>query len=187
MKKYILTFLIIGTFGLYALYHHVTLNNQTNIALNTSPATVPVSNKLQNTISKTGYGMMRTKTTNSNSSSMSSSNTNDSSNSKSTTSTAIASSALFKDGTYTGSRANAFYGTIQVQAVISGGKLTDVKFLSYPNDRGHSIMVNAYAMPRLRSEAISAQSANVNTVSGASYSSAAFRESLGYALNLAKV
>jgi uncharacterized protein with FMN-binding domain len=92
----------------------------------------------------------------------------------------------YVDGTYTGDTANAYYGFIQVQATISGGKLTDIQFLQYPNDRGTSIAINQQAMPILAREAIQAQSANVNGVSGASDTSAAFQESLATALQQAK-
>lgn len=92
----------------------------------------------------------------------------------------------FKNGTYTGNPADAFYGTIQVQAIISDGKITDVKFLQYPNDRTRSIAINTLAMPNLRQEAISAQSANIDIVSGATDSSNAFIESLSSALSQAK-
>ena len=93
---------------------------------------------------------------------------------------------LYKDGSYTGDSADAYYGNIQVEAVISGGKITDVQFLDYPQDRNTSVRINTYAMPRLRQEAIQAQSANVNTVSGASDSSGAFRQSLSSALAQAR-
>lgn len=92
----------------------------------------------------------------------------------------------YSDGTYTGSVADAYYGYIQVAAVISGGKLADVSILQYPNDRSQSIYINQQALPMLRSEAISAQSANVSGVSGASDTSAAFRQSLSSALNQAR-
>lgn len=88
----------------------------------------------------------------------------------------------FKDGSYTGISSNAYYGYIQVKAVIQGGKLTDVIFLSYPNDRRTSVEINSQAMPYLKSEAIKAQSGNVNIVSGATDSSIAFRESMSSAL-----
>ncbi len=97
----------------------------------------------------------------------------------------VASTGQYKDGKYTGTGADAYYGTIQVEAIVSGGKLTDVQFLQYPNDRGTSIRINTSAMPRLRQEAIQAQSANVNTVSGATDSSGAFRQSLSSALDQA--
>ncbi len=92
----------------------------------------------------------------------------------------------YKDGTYTGNAADAYYGYIQVQAIVQNGKLTDVQFLQYPSDRRQSIEINSMAMPALRSEAITAQSANVAIVSRATDSSEAFRESLAGALARAK-
>lgn len=100
--------------------------------------------------------------------------------------TPVQSSGQYKDGTYTGSVADAFYGNIQVQATIQNGKITDVQFLQYPNDRGTSIEINTQAMPYLKQEAIAAQSANVDIVSGATQSSLAFQQSLGSALSQAK-
>ncbi len=91
----------------------------------------------------------------------------------------------YKDGTYTGSTADAFYGPLQVQILIQGGRLTDVTFLQYPSDQAHSQEVSSYALPILRSEAIAAQSAQVNTVSGATQSSGAFVQSLSSALTQA--
>src|ERR1700730_4480157 len=44
-------------------------------------------------------------------------------------------SSLYKDGTYTGSVADAQWGYVQVKAVIQHGKITDVSFLQYPNER----------------------------------------------------
>src|ERR1035437_10217611 len=73
----------------------------------------------------------------------------------------------FIDGTYTGVVADAYYGNIQVQAVIQNGALADVLFLQHPSDRNTSVRINNMAMPQLKSEAISAQSAYVNTISGA--------------------
>ena len=94
--------------------------------------------------------------------------------------------AAFKDGTYTGRVADAFYGNLQVAAVIQGGNLVDVQFLQYPNDRGTSREINGASNPILKQEAIQAQSANVDIVSGATASSQAFQESLGNALAQAK-
>lgn len=92
----------------------------------------------------------------------------------------------YRDGTYTGDATDAFYGNIQIAATFHSGKLTDVQFLQYPNDRGRSIAINTYAMPILRQEAIQAQSADVDIVSGATDSSRAFMESLQSALIKAK-
>ncbi len=97
-----------------------------------------------------------------------------------------ASSGMYKDGTYTGSVQDAYYGFVQVQVVIASGQITDVKFLQYPNDNPTSQNINSQAMPYLRQEAIQAQSANVSGVSGASATSPAFQASLASALAQAK-
>jgi uncharacterized protein with FMN-binding domain len=94
--------------------------------------------------------------------------------------------AAYKDGTYTGSVQNAFYGDVQVSATILDGKITTVDFLEYPNDNPNSQYVNQQAIPYLKQEAIKAQSANVNTVTGATLTSQAFVQSLSTALNAAK-
>lgn len=96
------------------------------------------------------------------------------------------SSTGYKDGTYTGNVADAFYGNVQVAVTISGGRITDVNFLQYPNDRSTSIEINTQAMPYLKQEAIQAQSAQVNGVTGASQTSRAFIESLQSALDKAR-
>jgi len=100
--------------------------------------------------------------------------------------TSPTSGALYKDGSYTGSVADAQWGNIQVKAIIQNGKITDVQFLQYPNDRNHSIDINNYADPQLTSEAIQAQSAQVNVISGATDTSDAFIQSLSDALAQAK-
>ena len=92
----------------------------------------------------------------------------------------------YKDGSYTGSVADAQWGVVQVKAVIKNGKITDVQFLQYPNDRNRSIYINSYADPQLSSEAIQAQNANVDIVTGATDSSEAFIQSLSDALSRAR-
>jgi uncharacterized protein with FMN-binding domain len=99
--------------------------------------------------------------------------------------TGASSSAVYKDGTYTGSVADAYYGNVQVSATVSGGKLTDVTFLQYPNTHATSVVINQQAMPYLKQEAIAAQSANVQIVSGATFTSQAFQQSLQAALSQA--
>ena len=96
------------------------------------------------------------------------------------------STALYKDGTYTGSEADAYYGLVQVQAVIENGKISAVSFLEYPNHRRTSERINLQAMPWLQQEVIQAQTAQVDLISGATLTSEAFVTSLQAALNLAK-
>ncbi|MGX8009976.1 FMN-binding protein [Mesorhizobium sp. ORM8.1] len=91
----------------------------------------------------------------------------------------------FTDGTYVGPITDAYYGLMQIQASIQGGRLTSLKVLKYPNDRRTSISINRQALPMLRDEAISAQSANVDIISGATLTSKAFRQSLAGALKQA--
>jgi uncharacterized protein with FMN-binding domain len=92
--------------------------------------------------------------------------------------TPVPATGQYKDGTYTGPTVNAFYGYVQVEADVQNGQLTDVKFLQYPSDRRTSQRINNVAMPWLTSEAIQAQSANVDIVSGATLTSEAFARSL---------
>lgn len=94
-------------------------------------------------------------------------------------------SASYRDGTYTGDVADAYYGNVQIQITVVNGKISDVVFLQYPNDARTSQFINSQAMPILKSEAIEAQNANVDIVSGASQTSQAFRESLSSALKKA--
>ena len=91
----------------------------------------------------------------------------------------------YADGVYTGPAADAYYGIIQIQALVQGGQLTALKVLKYPSDRRTSISINRQALPMLRDEAISAQSANVDIISGATLTSRAFIQSLRGALKKA--
>ncbi len=109
--------------------------------------------------------------------------TNNTSGSSSTTTSA----GLYKDGQFDGISADAYYGFVQVRAIVQNGNLTDVQFLSYPNDRSYSVQINTYAMPLLKSEAIKVQSAQVNIISGATNTSRAFMTSLSSALTQAQV
>lgn len=93
---------------------------------------------------------------------------------------------IYKNGEYIGDITDAFYGNIQVKVIIRQGQVSDVQFLDYPSDRTTSIRINHQAMPYLKSEAISAQSANVDIVTGATQSSEAFIKSLQSALDRAK-
>lgn len=91
----------------------------------------------------------------------------------------------YKDGSYTGNAADAYYGLVQVKAVINNGKLTDIIFLQSPDDHKNSIFINSQADPWLKQEAIKAQSAKVDIISGATETSVAFKESLANALRQA--
>lgn len=84
------------------------------------------------------------------------------------------------DGTAVSTR----YGTIQVEIVVAGGQLQDVVALQLPTGRRSGQISNA-AAPILRDEALSAKGASIDTVSGATYTSDAYRRSLQAALDQA--
>lgn len=104
------------------------------------------------------------------------------------TSAPSAAAANYKDGSYTGDtiQTDRGYGPVQVKAVISGGKLTDVVFLQMPNSFGHTQEVTAMAQPLLKQEAIAANSSQIDIVSGATQDTQAFQQSLASALAQAK-
>ncbi len=99
---------------------------------------------------------------------------------------APARTGAYRDGQYTGNLADAFYGTVQVEATIQNGQITDVQFLDYPHDRRTSQRINEQVMPWLKTEAIQAQNANVDLISGATLTSQAFVQSLQTALQQAR-
>lgn len=88
----------------------------------------------------------------------------------------------YRNGTYTGQAEANQWGSVQVQVTISGGKITNVEFLQFPQERRRSQAINSQVTPILQSEAIQAQSANVNIISGATLTSESFQQSLQSAL-----
>ena len=95
------------------------------------------------------------------------------------------SSSAYKDGVYKGSVANAYYGNVQVSVDIQNGKIASVNFLQYPNLDSTSVYIAQQVMPYLKQEAIKAQSAHVNLITGATFTSQAFVQSLTAALQKA--
>jgi uncharacterized protein with FMN-binding domain len=211
-KKIMVSILVIAGFVLYAVYQRFNINGL-NIANNQQTTTEKISNTSESQTTAASSSTTQANITNNDgsgvisgddedeefentASSGTSSNSDNatttsttatSSTSTSTTTSTTVASGLYKDGQYDGAAADAYYGFVQVRAIIQDGKLIDVQFLSYPSDRSHSVEINNYAMPILKSEAIKAQSVQVNIVSGATNTSRAFIESLSSALNQAKV
>jgi uncharacterized protein with FMN-binding domain len=97
-------------------------------------------------------------------------------------SSSAAASKKYTDGTYIGSVDDAYYGNVQVSVTITSGQITAVKFLQYPNTHSTSVYINQQAIPYLQQEAIQAQSPNVQIITGATYTSQAFIQSLTDAL-----
>ncbi|HEY8860750.1 MAG TPA: FMN-binding protein [Candidatus Limnocylindria bacterium] len=86
---------------------------------------------------------------------------------------------------FTGPTVETLFGPVQIQIALSGGKLVDVQALQLPSDRSRSARISQYSAPILRAEAIQAQSARVDIVSGATYTSRAYAQSLASALKQA--
>ncbi len=161
MRKFVIAVAIFGIFIIYSLgIRHLSpvIGKPSSLATNNPSATTTTS-------SGSGPGNGNSGTTNSSTSSMISSQ--------------------YKDGTYTGNTVNAYYGNVQVSATISGGKITDVKFLQYPDTHNTSVIINQQVIPYLQQEAVKAQSANVQIISGATFTSQAFQQSLQSALSQA--
>lgn len=98
----------------------------------------------------------------------------------------VASGYGYRDGRYTGPTFSAYYGVVQVQADIKGGRIVAINVLRYPNDNWTSRNINSQAVPMLRSEVMRAQSANVDMISGATLTSRAFLRSTYLALRRAR-
>lgn len=159
MKKIVIA---LGVFGIFVIYS-LGIRHQS-----------PVIGKPASLVS----GTQPTASANSNSTASSTGGTPNNSSSSA--------AAQYKDGTYTGTVADAYYGNVEVSATVSGGKITDVKFLQSPDTHSTSVIINQQAMPYLKQEAIQAQSANVQIISGATFTSQAFVQSLSSALSQAK-
>ena len=112
------------------------------------------------------------------------SSSSDSSSSSGSTSTSTSTASL-KDGTYTGTSEQTRFGNVQVEVVISGGKITDVKALHLTDAEGRSVQISNYAAPILRKEVLASQSAKVSNVGGATYTTDGYLSSLQSALDQA--
>ena len=87
-----------------------------------------------------------------------------------------------KNGAFNGQAFSNNYGLVQIQLVVSGGRITDVKPLQYPADNPQSAYINSQALPLLKQEVLQAQSDQINVISGATFTSDAYYESLQTAL-----
>lgn len=164
MKKLILSLAVIVAFGLYSMHARSEQLESAVIAPKSNPTSIPTSTSILTTPSTSDTSVIPTVPV---------------------TDTPSVKQGKYKDGSYTGKTYDVFYGNLQVQAVVQNGQLSDVQILQYPNDRGQSVEINRQALPMLIQEAIQAQSAQVNIISGASDSSQGFIQSLDSALSQA--
>lgn len=163
MKKTIIGIAVLAIYGIYS----VGIRHQDPV--------IGKPSSLKNTNNTTAL----------NTSGSSSSSTSNSGSGSGTSSSTSSATGKYKDGTFVGATEDAYYGSVEVSVTISGGKISDVKFLQYPNTHYTSVIINQQAMPYLKQEAIQSQSSNVQLISGATFTSQAFVQSLQSALNKA--
>jgi len=115
---------------------------------------------------------------------------------KATTACAVASTLTFlpsvldqssaatkvKNGTFLGTSAMTQFGPVQVKVVIAGGKITKVTVPVYPTNTPRDQQINSQAIPMLVQEVLKVQSSKIYGISGASYTSQGFYDSLVSAL-----
>ena len=97
------------------------------------------------------------------------------------------SAAPATSSTFTGTAVSTRYGPVQVAITVDGGTITDVSVPQYPNTSGRDQQINQQALPILIQETLDQQSADVDMVSGATYTSDGYRQSLQSALDEANL
>ncbi|WP_158867413.1 FMN-binding protein [Leifsonia sp. AG29] len=101
----------------------------------------------------------------------------------STPSASASPSAAAATRTITGSAVDTRYGPVQVRITLSGSTITAVDTVQSPNGNGRDQEINQQALPILQKEALASQSANIDSVSGATYTSEGYIQSLQSALD----
>lgn len=207
MKKLLLSLFVIFTFSFYAIYQRpsnqpaastnksptaVNLDNQTNSTLTNVTNIIPqIIKKISEDDGEDDIGTITPRTSPTPPATVPNTTPTPVTVPKTVTTpppapkTVTAPKGQYKDGEYTGNPSRSHGYNLQVKAVVQGGKLANVVFLSYAQGSLDSQDINAQAVPYLIQQAIQAQSANVNGVSGASQTSTAFSSSLGSALAMA--
>ncbi|MFE2280826.1 FMN-binding protein [Streptomyces sp. NPDC059454] len=89
------------------------------------------------------------------------------------------------NGTVTGDAARTQYGAVQVRLTVSGGRITKAEAVQAPKG-GQSDQITSRSVPRLNQAAVTAQSAEIDAVSGATYTSSGYKKSLQSALDKAR-
>ncbi len=85
--------------------------------------------------------------------------------------------------TVTGNVANTIYGPVQIQLVVKDNKIVKVSVLQQPSNTIHDIQIGQFAFPRLIAETLAAQNAKIDSVSGATYTSGGYIQSLQTAVD----
>lgn len=173
--------------GLVLLFAYPTSTNRSVESASTTTADAPVTSSTDDATTDagtdTGAGTDSTGTTDSGATDPRTADpgTTDSG----TTDSGGTSASGMADGTYTGTSVSTRFGDVQVEITVSGGTITASDAIAYPTGDGKSKQINGYAVPVLNEEALSAQSASIDLVSGATYTSDAYVESLQSAIDQA--
>ena len=164
----------------------------TTTTTTTTPATAaatptPASTKKSTTTTtkKTTTKKSSTSTSSSSTSSGSSSSSGSTTTTASTPTPASTPQSSGVSGTFTGAAANTRYGPVQVQITVVNGNITNAIALTYPTESFRDQQINQQAIPYLIQETLAAQSANIQGVGGASYTSQGWADSLQSALTKA--
>ncbi len=88
-------------------------------------------------------------------------------------------------GSFEGDSVQTRFGTVQVEIVVADGVVSSAEAVQYPSRDRESRQINAWAVPVLNDEVVSAQSATISMVSGATVTSAAYLRSLQSAFDAA--
>ncbi len=157
IQKFFLSAFVVLSFAAYAIQQHLTVSDSQSLAAADPPNTQP-SQVVAEAFQPTATSPIPSSTPD----------------------------GLYKNGTFTGPKVDVYYGLVQVKAIIQNGRISDVQFLEFPNDRRTSQLINSQAMPWLQQEAIQSQSAHVNIITGATLTSEGFIMSLQSALQTAQ-
>src|SRR3954454_8456224 len=95
-----------------------------------------------------------------------------------TTGSSASSASSAVSGTATGNAIDTQYGPVQVRVTVKDGKITDIQGLVLTGNDPRSTQISSAAEPTLKQEALSAQSADIDAVSGATFTSAGYAQSL---------
>ena len=98
-------------------------------------------------------------------------------------STPSSSSGSTGSGTATGAAVDTRYGSAQVRVTVKNGKIANIEALQLQDNDPRSQQISSSAAPILQQEALSSQSANIDAVSGATFTSASYDQSLQSALD----
>lgn len=104
-----------------------------------------------------------------------------------TTSSGTTSSGSSSSATYTGEEASTQWGIVEVKITVKDGKITKSEAVEYPTGNPRDQEINAYAVPQLNSEVVSAQSGSIDAVSGATVTSDGYIQSLQSAIDKANL